>query len=783
MGWLLELLFGAVKEMCVQIIVDLMDMSSSMFTELLSCDLDLFEDLFGVVGDLYNNVIMPIGIMLLLMILVWQLFKGMFGRLGAASEDPVELIFRSAACLIFIAYSRDVVNYILNLAGTPYQWVTGTSIPVASFSSYVSTAEGLVSAIGIDALSISLLSLILQFVVAWNYFKMMFILAERYVLLGVFSYTAPLAFATGASKATSGILASWVKMFGGQVLIIILDAWCMKMFLSAYGNLSASMYGFTKFFAATMCLVGFCKITAKLDSYMGSLGVNLGRSGGGMGGMGALLMAGRLLHMGGGFGKGAGGGTAGSAGPKPGTGGKPGPGPMDFGNGKGIPLGNAPVSDADKMPGQADLLGGNGFGKDNLSPDHSLGLENFGKENAGPAFAPLDGDAVSGNQSGKPFGEPERNPMVEDGMGNLPESAETGGLFPETSGIPAGENRENTPELSEESGPGAVDETGTIPLSDGEQERTWSENAGGISALDDAGTGTWDTGTGIESYGETAGGASLGSDMSGIDGSDSGMVAETEGISGFVGNEIGALPSAPEGGSVGAASADGSLTNPDAALDGLPGMSAASAGTSQGVPGISGGSHTETAGGHHSGIEAGGSGKSSGKLPEGDMTGGSRGGTAPQFAELGRPYGSVQPTGGGRNGHASGAGTQAGGGASYLAERDGKRYMRYDAGHYEKPQGAYQTIHENGKTYYELPEGQKAPNLLPETRATLQKDGTLHLEKVYQPENGRNQENLSKVPVQEIPSKKQEGQGKLQKAEKKPGKAGRQRKKPGKKRT
>ena len=74
--------------------------------------------------------------------------------------------------------------------------------------------------------------------------------------------------------------------------------------------------------------------------------------------------------------------------------------------------------------------------------------------------------------------------------------------------------------------------------------------------------------------------------------------------------------------------------------------------------------------------------------------------------------------------------------------------MRYDAGHYEKPQGAYQTIHENGKTYYELPEGQKAPNLLPETRATLQKDGTLHLEKVYQPENGRNQENLSKVPVQ-----------------------------------
>ena len=51
--------------------------------------------------------------------------------------------------------------------------------------------------LGTDALSISLLLLIMHFVVAWNYFRLLFILAERYVLLGVLSYTAPLAFATG----------------------------------------------------------------------------------------------------------------------------------------------------------------------------------------------------------------------------------------------------------------------------------------------------------------------------------------------------------------------------------------------------------------------------------------------------------------------------------------------------------------------------------------------------------------------------------------------------------
>jgi hypothetical protein len=75
MGWLLELLFESVSEMCSKFIVDMMDVASGMFTEILSCDLDLFEELFGVAGDLYRNAVVPMGVALLLMILVWQLFK------------------------------------------------------------------------------------------------------------------------------------------------------------------------------------------------------------------------------------------------------------------------------------------------------------------------------------------------------------------------------------------------------------------------------------------------------------------------------------------------------------------------------------------------------------------------------------------------------------------------------------------------------------------------------------------------------------------------------------
>ncbi|MFR6229219.1 MAG: hypothetical protein ACLVD8_19490 [Enterocloster sp.] len=96
----------------------------------------------------------------------------------------------------------------------------------------------------------------------------------------------------------------------------------------------------------------------------------------------------------------------------------------------------------------------------------------------------------------------------------------------------------------------------------------------------------------------------------------------------------------------------------------------------------------------------------------------------------GMESGTVMETGTGTYGQ-SGKGSSDENYGSYLAERDGERYMRYDASRFEKPQGAYQTIHEDGKTYYELPEKEQAPAVLPETKAVLEKNGMIRLEKVY----------------------------------------------------
>lgn len=276
MSWLLELLVDAIREMCSQFIVDMMELITNMFTELLSCNLSLFEELFSVVGSLYKNVIVPTGIAILLMILVWQLFKSMFGgKAGVNAEEPIELICRSAISLFLLAGSKPLVDYILRIAGTPYQWVIGTKVKVASFSGYVSTLEGVTDTLGISSLSISVLMLIMQFVVAWNYFKMLMVIAERYVLLGVFSYTAPLAFATGGSKATNNILASWSKMFGGQVVLVCLFLiFKIGLFMPLVVNTAFGIF-LPGFFGTTSLwwLCPYCWAPKLAESLMG-IGIN-----------------------------------------------------------------------------------------------------------------------------------------------------------------------------------------------------------------------------------------------------------------------------------------------------------------------------------------------------------------------------------------------------------------------------------------------------------------------------------------------------------------------------
>ena len=184
----------------------------------------------------------------------------------------------------------------------------------------------------------------------------------------------------------------------------------------------------------------------------------------------------------------------------------------------------------------------------------------------------------------------------------------------------------------------------------------------------------------------------------------------------------------PGGAEAMAADYAGGLDSPASSVhSGLPGTSTAGAGisdTDTAINEMAGGGAMDEGQPHSMGMDgsvSNGVGAVSGAESMQEVKGVSQGGME---------SGTVMETGTGTYGQ-SGKGSSDENYGSYLAERDGERYMRYDASRFEKPQGAYQTIHEDGKTYYELPEKEQAPAVLPETKAVLEKNGMIRLEKVY----------------------------------------------------
>ena len=226
-------ILDGIVEWIAEQVMNILDLINTSVLGALGCNMDTFLHYFPAAQTLYS-VFVATGIGLVLLNWVWQLFKN-FGLIaGVEAEDPLKLSIRSVIFIGLIYYCDQITALILKVGGTPYSWILSSDLPPINFADFSSV---LLTILGVCANgSISLIALILILILAWNYIKLLFEAAERYVLLGVIVYTAPIAFAAGASQSTSGIFKSWCRMFGGQIFLLIMNAWCLRLFTSMLGN-------------------------------------------------------------------------------------------------------------------------------------------------------------------------------------------------------------------------------------------------------------------------------------------------------------------------------------------------------------------------------------------------------------------------------------------------------------------------------------------------------------------------------------------------------------------
>ena len=230
--------------------VKLLELENTELTKVLSCR---SKQSFGVVIELLlmavflryfpaaetmYSVFVALAIGIILLNWVWQLFKNFGLGAGVEAEDPVKLSIRSVIFILLTLFSDEIVNIVLTIGGTPYHWIMESDLPALSFADFNSVMLVIIGVCANGA--VALITLILVLILAWNYLKLLFEAAERYVLLGVLVYTAPVAFSMGASQTTANIWKSWCRMLGGQIFLLVMNAWCLRLFTSMVGSFLAN---------------------------------------------------------------------------------------------------------------------------------------------------------------------------------------------------------------------------------------------------------------------------------------------------------------------------------------------------------------------------------------------------------------------------------------------------------------------------------------------------------------------------------------------------------------
>ncbi|MFR7717710.1 MAG: hypothetical protein ACLU3N_03225 [Lachnospiraceae bacterium] len=280
------------------------------------------------------NIFVALAIGLILLNWVWQLFKNYGLSAGIEAEDPIKLSIRSALFILLAYFSDEIVDIVLKIGGTPYSWILNSELPALNFADFNSAIITILSVCASGAVTI--IALILVLILAWNYVKLLFEAAERYVLLGVLVYTAPVAFATGASQygnifgaglmfadsafadeclfavftqwsATSCPIRCHCK--GGSmkkrnkillmlaVMLVMVCMFSVPAFAMTESEVQAQVDAHGKeavtgnVFIWFLCAIAFLKVSQKIDSFMSSLGINVGHTGGSM--LGEALIAAR----------------------------------------------------------------------------------------------------------------------------------------------------------------------------------------------------------------------------------------------------------------------------------------------------------------------------------------------------------------------------------------------------------------------------------------------------------------------------------------------------------
>lgn len=210
---ILDWIFEGIANWVASIVTDLMDAVSGLFLQALGTDMLAMEEYFPFVDKAYT-IMQYTAWTILALVVMWQLFRAFGGPITEA-ENPWHLVIRGAIFAVLIGYAKPIFSMVLDIARAPYTALMDVSMSAEDFT-FAGVGQvlsnGLVTFVAVVSIVGTILLIILEIALGWNYFKLLLETVERYIVVGVLCYTSPLAFSMGGSKATNQVFKSWCRM-------------------------------------------------------------------------------------------------------------------------------------------------------------------------------------------------------------------------------------------------------------------------------------------------------------------------------------------------------------------------------------------------------------------------------------------------------------------------------------------------------------------------------------------------------------------------------------------
>ena len=268
MVFILEGIFKGFVQWVYSLCLEMVQYIANSLLEVFQMDLSYFRQVAPVTDDILSIVI-AVGWALLLGNLVFQAMKSMVIGLGFEGEDPKLLFTRTFVFAFLLPVSQQICEIGLGISSQVIallQVPTSVTITIPDENNFTIGASWL-------------LIIIVGIVVMWQFVKLCFEVAERYVVTAILVLMAPLAFGMGGSKNTEDIFKGWCRMFGSMCVMMIMNVIFLKLLISALGYVPSGV----AVLPWMLLIVGIARVARKIDGIIARMGLNPALTGDGLG--------------------------------------------------------------------------------------------------------------------------------------------------------------------------------------------------------------------------------------------------------------------------------------------------------------------------------------------------------------------------------------------------------------------------------------------------------------------------------------------------------------------